>query len=63
MDPSETGSFLDHPEMARAVGRVAIESALFDELLREVLSDVLVPGAGSWILFEGQSSEGLGACS
>lgn len=52
-------SFRGGPALYAAIGRVAYESALTDELLREVLCDLDPFADGLWWLFEGQSSEWL----
>ncbi|MEU3859780.1 hypothetical protein AB0F03_20820 [Streptomyces sp. NPDC028722] len=52
--------FTSNPDLFRAIGRVAVESAQVDEMLREMISDLLPESADDvWILFEGQSSEWL----
>ncbi|MGP3979393.1 hypothetical protein ACTWQF_36380 [Streptomyces sp. 8N114] len=52
--------FTSNADLFRAIGRVAVESAQVDEMLREMISELL-PGSADdvWILFEGQSSEWL----
>ena len=45
------------PGVYEAVGRVAVESALQDDLLREILTDLV--GQDLWYFFEGQTTEAL----
>ncbi|MCZ7377305.1 hypothetical protein [Micromonospora sp. WMMC250] len=56
-EPTPNGLLIADQELAAAVGRVAMESALQEELLRDVLA--LLVGDSGWILFEGQSAEWL----
>ncbi|WP_327290770.1 hypothetical protein [Streptomyces sp. NBC_01198] len=51
--------FVDDPNLFRAIGRVAAESAQFDEVLREMISELIDGARTSWVLFEGQTSEWL----
>ncbi|GGU56899.1 hypothetical protein GCM10010211_22010 [Streptomyces albospinus] len=52
--------FTSNPDLFKAIGRVAVESAQVDEMLREMISDLLPESADDvWILFEGQGSEWL----
>jgi hypothetical protein len=51
--------FVEDPQLYRAIGRVSAESALFDELVREVIGEVIDGSDYLWILFEGQPTEWL----
>lgn len=50
--------FTDNIKLTSAVGRVAIESSLTDDLLREILSK-LYSGDYAWIFAEGQGTDWL----
>lgn len=51
--------FVEDAQLFRAVGRVSVESALLDELMREVITELIEGSDYMWILFEGQSTEWL----
>lgn len=51
--------FVQDERLSAAIGRVAQESALFDEFLRELLDRLVGPSDHIWLLFEGQPSEWL----
>jgi hypothetical protein len=56
----------DHDQLAAAVGRVTICSAMADDRLRDVMQAILGIGGNAWILAEGQSTEWVAsdvACS
>lgn len=58
-DGLEETHFVQDERLRAAVGRVAQESALLDEFLRELLDELVGPSDHIWLLFEGQSSEWL----
>ncbi|WP_123965235.1 hypothetical protein [Streptomyces sp. TLI_185] len=51
--------FVEDRDLYRAIGRVASESALMDELLRELICEVSGVDELFWVLLQGQSSEWL----
>ncbi|MGW0184460.1 hypothetical protein ACWDV7_01690 [Streptomyces sp. NPDC003362] len=52
--------FVNDDDLTLAIGKVVRESALTDELLREMIGDLLGEASDFvWILFEGQTSEWL----
>ncbi|MFE7895993.1 hypothetical protein ACFU3E_00340 [Streptomyces sp. NPDC057424] len=52
--------FVNDDDLTLAIGKVVRESALMDELLRELIGDLLGEASDVvWILFEGQTSEWL----
>ena len=60
LSPLPPPKFVDDENLTLAIGKVARESALMDELLREMIGDLLgEPADIVWILFEGQTSEWL----
>lgn len=58
-DGREKSYFVQDERLSAAIGRVAQESALLDEFLRELLDRLVGPSDHIWLLFEGQSSEWL----
>ncbi|MGW8766849.1 hypothetical protein ACWGN5_30620 [Streptomyces sp. NPDC055815] len=58
--PDTLATFTSNSELFRAIGRVAVESAQLDEMLREMICDLLSASENDvWLLFEGQTSEWL----
>ncbi len=57
MPPGER-AFVTDPDLLNAIGSVAVESAILDDFLREMIGDLVV-GHELWILLEGQSTEWL----
>lgn len=51
-------SRVDDP-LLRAIGRVVVDSAELDELLRYIANDLLGYSDESWVIFEGQPTEWL----
>jgi hypothetical protein len=49
----------DENDLARAIGRVAMNSAQTDERLRRVIHELIGLDDAAWILFEGQPTEKL----